>query len=86
MLDFWCFIAEDSPLRADTFLDKLNEKIKLLATMPNMGVARDDLQENLRAFIYREYLIFHTVDFNQITILRIIHGSRDLEYLFSNGP
>jgi toxin ParE1/3/4 len=43
ILDIWDHIAEDSIEQADRWLDKLDEKFKLIATQPLMGRARAEL-------------------------------------------
>jgi len=37
--EIWDFIAEDSLMRADAFVDRLDLKLQLLATQPLMGRA-----------------------------------------------
>ncbi len=42
ILDIWDHIAEDSLDQADRWVDKLDEKFKLIATQPSMGRARHE--------------------------------------------
>lgn len=37
LLDIWSYIAEDQPINADRFLDKLDEKALKLAEFPELG-------------------------------------------------
>jgi len=57
ILDIWDHIAEDSIEQADRWVDKLDEKFKLIATQPLMGRARDELAPDLRSFPFGRY--FH---------------------------
>jgi toxin ParE1/3/4 len=50
ILDMWDHIAEDSTAAADRWIDKLDEKFKLIAPQPLMGRARDELAASLRSF------------------------------------
>ena len=43
LLDIWMYIANDQLLRADRYLDKLQEKILRLAEYPGMGLDRPEL-------------------------------------------
>lgn len=50
ILDIWDHIAEDSLDQADRWVDKLDEKFRILATQPLMGRAREELAVDLRSF------------------------------------
>ena len=43
ILEIWGYIAEDSIVAADHWVDKLDEKFALWVTQPMMGRARDVL-------------------------------------------
>jgi plasmid stabilization system protein ParE len=49
ILDIWHHIAEDSVERADRWVDKLDEKFRLIATQPLTGRARAELAANVRS-------------------------------------
>ena len=53
--DIWDFIAEDSVLQADSWVDDLDEKLRTLATQPLMGRAREELFVNLRSHPFGRY-------------------------------
>jgi toxin ParE1/3/4 len=50
LIDIWLAIAADSPAAADMVLDTLDEKARMLAGNPKVGVARDDIMPGLRYF------------------------------------
>jgi toxin ParE1/3/4 len=55
----------------------------LLATYPHVGRRRDeDLLPGLRSFPVGEYVIIYRVEAEDVLILRVIRGSRDIEALF----
>jgi toxin ParE1/3/4 len=80
--DIWYYIASGSVVNADRFLDRLYETMKLLADMPMMGKAREDLAPTLRSFVEGNYLIFYIPVDTGIEIVRVVRGSRDIEALF----
>jgi toxin ParE1/3/4 len=82
LLDIWDFIAEDSEAKADRFLDVLNQKLQAIAQMPGMGRRREELAPGLRSFPVRNYSLFYQITEDGIDVVRVIHGSRDIEALF----
>jgi toxin ParE1/3/4 len=84
LLDIWDFIAEDSEANADRFLDVLNHKLQRIAQMPSMGRRREELAPGLRSFPVRNYSLFYQITEDGIDVVRVIHGSRDIEALFDD--
>ena len=83
--EIWNYIAEDNETRADAFVDLIDQKIQALAGQPNMGRSRDELAEGLRSFPVGRHIIFYLVLPQGIEIVRILHGSRDLNAIFNPG-
>jgi toxin ParE1/3/4 len=78
------YIARDSPPRAASFVDRLDERIAQLEHYPLLG--RVPRHPRLREYGYRvlvveSYLVFYVVRGKTIQIQRVIHGSRDLNHL-----
>jgi toxin ParE1/3/4 len=82
LLDIWDFIADDSPERADEFLDKIEGKLQTLARNPGLGKKRNELLEGLQSFPIGNYLVFYREIGNGIDVIRVLRGSRDLEEIF----
>jgi toxin ParE1/3/4 len=82
LLDIWEFIAENSPDRADEFLDRLEGKLQTLALHPGMGKRREELLAGLRSFPMGNYVVFYREIDDGIDVIRILHGSRDIEEIF----
>jgi toxin ParE1/3/4 len=57
--EVWDFIAEDSVIQADAWVDRLDEKLCLLATQPLMGRSRDELSPGLRSQPFGRYVILY---------------------------
>jgi toxin ParE1/3/4 len=81
--EIWDYIADDNEMRADAFVDFIDQKIQALVNQPNMGRSRDELAEGLRSFPVGRYIIFYRVVPAGIEIVRILHGSRDLNAIFN---
>ena len=55
--EIWDYIARDSILDADRFVDRIERRFDFLADNSGVGVGRDDLRPGLRRFAYARYLI-----------------------------
>jgi toxin ParE1/3/4 len=69
---------------AECFLNNINQKCLRLASFPNMGRKRDELEPFLRSFPIGSYLIFYRITEEGIEILRFVSGYQDLKGLFSD--
>ena len=81
------YIAENSPLNASVYIDRMQSAIENLITSPYMGVSckAKGINRDCRILIFEKYLIFYHVDEDdkEITILRILHGSRQYQDLLT---
>ena len=84
ILEIWDFIAEDSVVEADLWVDRLDAKFELWATQPMMGRPRDELAQGLRSLTFGRYVIFFEPMLEGIDVVRVLHGSRDLEADFES--
>jgi toxin ParE1/3/4 len=82
VLQIWNHIAEDSIEAADNLVDLFNEKLQLLADFPGMGPARPELGPALRSFPVGQYLLIYERKGKGITLVRVVHGARNLRRLF----
>lgn len=85
ILDIWDYIAEDSLDQADRWIDKLDEKFKLISAQPLLGRARDELLTDLRSFPFGRYVIFYTPVDDGIDVVRVLHSARDADALFDDA-
>ena len=82
--DIWYYVAKASGSLeiADRLVDAIADRFFLLARYPNMGRARDiDLRPGLRSFPVGEYMILYRIEGEDVMILRVLRGSRDIEAL-----
>ena len=83
--DIWLFVAQDSGSInvASRLIDSITDRFYLLADFPNAGRARDrELGSGIRTFPVGECVIVYLIEGKDISILRVVHGRRDLEHLF----
>jgi len=84
LLAIYDYVAQDSPARALTFVDKLDERIGRLEHHPLLGrIPRHARlrQDGYRVLIIDTYLVFYIIRGQQIEIHRVVHGSRNLDHL-----
>lgn len=77
------YIATDNLDAALSFNDRLTELFEMLADNNMAGRQRPELKEDVRSFPEGSYLIFYRKWAGKIAIVRVIHGARDLEEMFS---
>lgn len=76
------FIAQDNPHHAKTYVKKLRDQCNKIAQTSLAFRLRTELGESIRSAVYGHYVIFFSVDESILRILRILHGSRDMEAQF----
>jgi toxin ParE1/3/4 len=76
------FIRRDNPARAASFIEELSAKVETVAERPMSFPARTDLKPGLRSAVHGRYLIIFQVGEDQVRILRVLHGARDIQSLF----
>jgi toxin ParE1/3/4 len=82
LAEIWVYIAEDSPTAATAFIEKIQAKFIPLLEFPDMGAPRDQIVQGLRAAPYKNYVIYYMHDDAAVTIIRVVHGARDVSALF----
>ena len=84
LISIFDYIAKDSPNRALSFVEKLDKRIGGLEQQPLSG--RIPRHQKLREYGYRvlvieSYLVFYILRGKVIEVHRVVHGSRNLNYL-----
>jgi toxin ParE1/3/4 len=85
--DIWYYVATKSGSLdvADRFIDSITDRFFLLASHPNLGRARDeDLRPGLRSFPVGKYVIIYRIQDEDVLILRVLRGSRNIEAMFGH--
>ena len=82
LIEIGDFIGLDSPERAASFLAEIEAKMIKAAERPGSFPARDELHEGLRSARHGRYSIFFIEAHDEVRIVRVLHGARDLPRLF----
>lgn len=69
------YIAQDNPLRAETFVGEIKEKTQLLAQFPNMG-RPGRLPETRELVVHKNYVVPYRIKDEVIQILRVHHVAK----------
>ena len=81
----WYLVEQDAPDAAFRFVDAVEESVRQLLRMPEMGSPREirnPALEGLRAWPvkeFEEFLIFYVAQEDTLRVVRILHGKRDLD-------
>ena len=81
------YIAVQSQSRdaAYKFIDRVDEKLTLIARHRDAGESREDLGRRIRAFPVGQYTIFYRAIVNGIEVVRLLHSARDIPRIFRTG-
>lgn len=77
------YIASDNYNAALSVYDRLIDVFEMLSDNSIAGRERPELKEDIRSFPQGNYLIFYRPWAGKIAIVRVIHGARDLDEIFS---
>lgn len=82
LIDIWLHVAADNPGAADGLLDRITERIGMLADFPEAGIARRDIALELRMLPVGNYVVLYRIAGPRVEIARVVHGARDTTALF----
>lgn len=82
LLDIWLYVADDSQQNADRLIDKLFSRCRMLGDNPELGRQRNELSDGLRSFPVGRYVILYRIKSDELQIVRVLSGYRDLDVLF----
>lgn len=84
LTDIWLYVAQQRSIRtADRLTARVIGKFPSLALHPGMGRRREELGVGIRSFPVGNYVIFYKPTEDGISILRVLHGARDIENAFA---
>ena len=76
------YIARSNSDAALRLVQRVQETCDRLAEAPGIGVSRDELQSSLRCFPVGRYVVYYLPIGEGITVVRVLHGARDVSRLF----
>ncbi|WP_353932163.1 type II toxin-antitoxin system RelE/ParE family toxin [Okeanomitos corallinicola TIOX110] len=68
---------------ANQFLNTIEQKCQVLVQFPNMGRIYAELLPELRGISVNPYIIFYRLIEDEVEIVRVVNGYRNIESLFS---
>ena len=82
LIEIWFYIAEDNPVNADRFLDKIAKKYHWLTEYSEAGVSRKELSSELYSFPVDRYKLYYRKNTKSLELVRVLHSSRDVNLIF----
>jgi toxin ParE1/3/4 len=82
LMQIFSYLNQQSPQATQSILDAIDRCFVNLTSFPVRGSPRPDLGRDVRSAIVSPYLIFYATRRDHVTILRVLHGSRDIEAEF----
>ena len=87
LFQIWSYVArEASRAIADSQARAIKSACGRLRRLPFSGRPRDDLVPGVRSILTGRYIVFYRVADKAVEIIRVFHGSRDLEAAFAAKP
>ena len=83
LADIADYISLDNPRRALSFADELEARFDDICERPMSFPARPEWGVDKRSAVHGRYVIIFRANDDDIEILRVVHGARDLDELFS---
>lgn len=78
LIDVWIYLAPRNLAAADQLLDTFQQAFERLLIYPESGQRRDDISPGLRHLTLGNHLILYRYDGEAVTILRVLHGRRNI--------
>jgi toxin ParE1/3/4 len=82
LMQIFSYLSAQSSQVAQSIAAEINRSFEKLSLFPLSGSPRARLGPDVRSTVVSPYLIFYAVRRDYVTILRVLHGSRDIEAEF----
>lgn len=84
LIDIWVYLAREASQKlADRQVGKIYARANALERFPFTGRKREELVVGIRSVLVRPYVIFYRVTDVDVGVVRVLHGRRDLDAIFS---
>ncbi len=86
LAEIYAYVADaDGEDRAEAILEKFFSVFELLAVTPSMGWLREQLTgDDCRWWVVDKFLVIYSSnEGDDVLIMRVIHGARDIEHVLS---
>ncbi|MFT0532380.1 type II toxin-antitoxin system RelE/ParE family toxin [Castellaniella hirudinis] len=82
----WSYVAEDSSeATANRLIAKLQATCEKILPFPESQPARPLIAPGIRVTFHGAYAIYYTHTSEAVTIIRVLHGARDIWRLVADG-
>jgi toxin ParE1/3/4 len=82
LMQIFSYLSQRSPQATQSLLDEINRRFVNLESFPLLGAPRPDLGQDVRSAVVSPYMVLYAVRRDHVTILRVLHGGRDIEAEF----
>ncbi len=82
LVQIFSYLNQRSSQATQSILDDIDRCFVNLTSFPLRGSPRPDLGRDVRSAIVSPYLILYAARRDHVIILRVLHGSRDIEAEF----
>ena len=82
LMQIFSYLNQQSSQATPSILEAINSCFVNLTSFPLRGSPRPDLGRDVRCAIVSPYLVLYAARRDHVTILRVLHGSRDIEAEF----
>lgn len=72
------YLNSHSPTAAEKFATDFDARCQLLPSQPKTGRSRDDLVLGMRSVVVGRYVVFFLSTDDEVCIVRVLHGSRNI--------
>jgi toxin ParE1/3/4 len=76
------YLHQQSPQAAEAIATEIDRCFQNMSSFPFSGPSRPELGQGVRSVFVLPYLIFYAVRSDHIAVLRVLHGSRNIEAEF----
>lgn len=84
-LEIWTYLATEASAEvASVQLRAIDRTVNRLTQWPLSGRARDELIAGVRSIVVGQYVVFYRASDDLVEIIRVLHGSRDIDHIFSD--
>jgi toxin ParE1/3/4 len=82
LMSICSYLHQQSPQAAESIAGAVDRCFQNMSSFPFSGSSRPELGQDVRSVLVLPYVIFYAVRSDQITVLRVLHGSRNIEAEF----
>jgi toxin ParE1/3/4 len=83
--EIWSYYADvGSRDVANRVLNRIEEAGDKAARAPFLQRARVELGPGLRAVVVSPHILFYAIEDQEVIVVRVLHGARDIEAIFKN--